>query len=180
MTRPLRLDEERSVLAGIVAGKTNRTIAEDLGIPYGTVRDRVRRILADLGATSRLQAALAAVREQVGPLEEPEPEMTVLSIREDGSVQEHRIATDLFHADAPVPFRLTHRESQALAGLIDGKSNAQIAADLGVRVDTVRALVATILGTMGAVNRTQAAVTALRLQSAEGYGHAASVAALLG
>lgn len=54
---------ERDVLAGIARGASNRAIAADLGIAENTVKNHVRGVLDKLGATSRTEAALRAVRE---------------------------------------------------------------------------------------------------------------------
>jgi DNA-binding NarL/FixJ family response regulator len=51
---------ERDVLRELGTGATNRGIAERLGLTEGTVRNYVTRILAQLGLTSRTQAALFA------------------------------------------------------------------------------------------------------------------------
>lgn len=66
---------------------------------------------------------------------------------------------------APVvpPERLTSRECSVLRLLVTGRSNPEIAADLGVGLGTVRGHVERILGKLGAANRAEAAVIAVRL-----------------
>lgn len=58
---------ERDVLALLVAGKTNATIAAQLGISVGTVHLHVSHILHKLGVSNRTEAALLAVQEQLIP-----------------------------------------------------------------------------------------------------------------
>ncbi|WP_114854127.1 response regulator transcription factor [Brachybacterium sp. YJGR34] len=57
---------------------------------------------------------------------------------------------------------LTPREQEVLAAVAQGASNAEIAADLVVGVETVRTHVAAVLRKLGARDRTQAAVIAYR------------------
>jgi DNA-binding NarL/FixJ family response regulator len=53
---------EREVLALIVAGRSNKRIAVELGIAEKTVKTHVGHVLAKLDVTDRTQAALLAVR----------------------------------------------------------------------------------------------------------------------
>lgn len=53
---------EREILALIADGKTNKTIARDLGIALGTVKVHAKQILKKLGLNSRVQAAVWAVQ----------------------------------------------------------------------------------------------------------------------
>lgn len=68
--------------------------------------------------------------------------------------------------DAPAPNplaeRLSPRERQVLEGLCAGKSNKEIARDLGVREPTVKLHVKTLYRKIGAHNRTQAAMIAMQ------------------
>lgn len=57
---------------------------------------------------------------------------------------------------------LTPREEEVLAQLIEGLSNKEIAAELGVTLRTVKAHVSSILQKLGVADRTQAVVAALR------------------
>lgn len=59
-------------------------------------------------------------------------------------------------------YPLTERELEILACIVDGCSNAQIAEQLFVTVGTVKTHVRNILNKLGASDRTQAAVRALR------------------
>jgi two-component system, NarL family, response regulator LiaR len=57
---------ERDVLRLIARGHSNRQIARDLEIGEQTVKTHVRSILTKLGLQDRLQAAIFALRHQVG------------------------------------------------------------------------------------------------------------------
>lgn len=71
-------------------------------------------------------------------------------------------------------FQLTRRQQEVLKSLSHGKSNLQIAQDLGLSEKTVRLHVSAILKTLNLSNRTQAALLAARslqpdhLDAAEG------------
>jgi DNA-binding NarL/FixJ family response regulator len=65
---PSRLTRRESeVLELIVAGRSNKRIAFELGIAEKTVKAHVSRVLEKLGVTDRTQAALAAVRDGLVP-----------------------------------------------------------------------------------------------------------------
>ncbi|MFP4235521.1 MAG: LuxR C-terminal-related transcriptional regulator, partial [Nitriliruptoraceae bacterium] len=53
---------EHEVLAGLARGRTTTQLAEDLVLSQHTVRNHVRSILSKLGARSKLEAVLIAVR----------------------------------------------------------------------------------------------------------------------
>lgn len=57
---------ELDVLGGVARGLANRAIAEELGITERTARTHVSNILAKLRLESRTQAALLAVRHDLG------------------------------------------------------------------------------------------------------------------
>ena len=57
---------------------------------------------------------------------------------------------------------LTKRQLQTLALLAQGKSNAEIAEDLGLSVMTIRIYISAILKTLKVRNRTQAALIAAK------------------
>jgi NarL family two-component system response regulator LiaR len=65
---PLRAlsPRERDVLRLIACGHSNRQIARDLAIGEQTVKTHVRAILAKLGLTDRVQAAIFALRHRSG------------------------------------------------------------------------------------------------------------------
>jgi DNA-binding NarL/FixJ family response regulator len=56
---------ERDVLACLGAGMSNAQISQALHITEATTKTHVTRVLAKLGCTSRLQAALVAVEAGV-------------------------------------------------------------------------------------------------------------------
>ncbi|PRB03420.1 DNA-binding response regulator [Microbacterium sp. MYb64] len=64
-------DRERQVLTLVAEGLSNADIGARLYLGAGTVKDHVSAILAKLGVTSRVQAALAAQR--AGVLDERRP-----------------------------------------------------------------------------------------------------------
>ena len=57
---------EREVLGLLAEGRSNRSIAEELGISEGTVKAHVKAILRKLGAESRVAAAVLAVERGFG------------------------------------------------------------------------------------------------------------------
>jgi len=58
-------EREGEVLRQMVAGSTNRKIAQDLHISYETVKEHVQHILHKLGLNDRTQAAVWAVRKHL-------------------------------------------------------------------------------------------------------------------
>ncbi|HYC47491.1 MAG TPA: response regulator transcription factor [Burkholderiales bacterium] len=59
-SRPRLTPRQRDVLELLCAGLANKLISRQLHISPGTVKVHVGRILKELGATSRLQAVIAA------------------------------------------------------------------------------------------------------------------------
>ena len=55
------------MLSGVARGRSNREIADELGIAERTARTHVSNILAKLGLASRTQAALFAVQHGLVP-----------------------------------------------------------------------------------------------------------------
>jgi DNA-binding NarL/FixJ family response regulator len=56
---------ELDVLQQLAQGKTNRTIGQDLGISYETVKEHVQHLLRKIGVDDRTQAAVWAVRKSL-------------------------------------------------------------------------------------------------------------------
>lgn len=55
-------DREREVLAALGRGRSNAELGRDLGISEATAKTHVSRVLAKLGASSRMEAAVLARR----------------------------------------------------------------------------------------------------------------------
>ncbi len=53
---------ERDVLEGVIAGRSNKQIAQDLAIDEGTVKVHLKAVLRKLQVANRTQAAMLAVR----------------------------------------------------------------------------------------------------------------------
>jgi two-component system nitrate/nitrite response regulator NarL len=66
---------EREILAFLARGKSNKAIARQLGISADTVKLHVRNVLAKLNLSSRVEAAVFAVRHDLGapPAAKPSP-----------------------------------------------------------------------------------------------------------
>ena len=54
---------EMDVLRGLASGRTNRQIADTLGISYETVKEHVQNLLRKIAVENRTQAAIWAVRK---------------------------------------------------------------------------------------------------------------------
>lgn len=68
-------ERERQILEHVAAGKSNKAIALSLNISHDTVKLHVRHILAKLNMSSRVEAAVFAVEQQLtgqGTLDESE------------------------------------------------------------------------------------------------------------
>jgi DNA-binding NarL/FixJ family response regulator len=59
-------------------------------------------------------------------------------------------------------YGLTGRERAVLRGIVEGKTNAEMAAEMGLTVKTVKNVVSSVLFKLEARSRTEAAVVALR------------------
>ena len=59
---PSLTPREREVVIRLAQGRTNRQIGTDLNVSPRTIEKHVERILAKLGATNRMVAALLAAR----------------------------------------------------------------------------------------------------------------------
>ena len=65
--------------------------------------------------------------------------------------------------EGPTAERLTSREREVVQLLAEGKSNKQIARELGIVERTVKSHITAIFGALSVINRTQAAMVAERL-----------------
>jgi len=57
-------EREKEVLAGVAAGKSNRAIADELGLAEGTIKNHVSAILAKLQLRSRTELAIRALSQR--------------------------------------------------------------------------------------------------------------------
>ncbi|WP_293262847.1 MULTISPECIES: response regulator transcription factor [unclassified Microcoleus] len=97
--------------------------------------------------------------------------LAIATVQEGGSYLDPKIADCVLqNLKTPLPdncanddIKLTEREMQVLQQLVEGKSNKQIAAQLGMSVHTAKGHVEMIIAKFEASDRTQAAVKALRL-----------------
>ena len=60
---PQLTERELSVLQCVAAGQANKEIAASLGITEGTVKSHVNNIMQKLGALSRTDAAIVALKK---------------------------------------------------------------------------------------------------------------------
>ena len=64
-------EREREILQHLSSGKSNKAIAQTLNISHDTVKLHVRHILAKLGLTSRVEAAVFAVEHRAAMSGDP-------------------------------------------------------------------------------------------------------------
>jgi DNA-binding NarL/FixJ family response regulator len=57
---------EAEVLRAVTDGQTNEQVAKTLGISYETVKEHVQHVLRKIGVETRTQAAVWAVRQNIG------------------------------------------------------------------------------------------------------------------
>lgn len=87
----------------------------------------------------------------------------LLAFEHDAPFQEPSFADPgvLGMSDVDIPYgQLTKRQTAVLGLLVQGKSNHEIAEELGISENTVRVHLSAILKTLKASNRTQAAIIA--------------------
>ena len=96
--------------------------------------------------------------------------LAIATVQEGGSYLDSKIADCVLQNLKTLPdncanddIKLTEREMQVLQQLVEGRSNKQIAAQLGMSVHTAKGHVEMIIAKFEASDRTQAAVKALRL-----------------
>jgi DNA-binding CsgD family transcriptional regulator len=82
---PLLSCRERSIIAHLMEGHSNKVIARDLGLAEPTVKSHVKNILNKIGATNRTQAAMWG-RTNLGESRLLPPSSAVLSSRQQPSV----------------------------------------------------------------------------------------------
>ncbi len=151
------MDLEMPGQGGVAATRRIKAIRPEVRVLVLTVFDEPATILEAICAGAdgyllkrashdELLAHLQAVLDGGAPLT-PRVARTVLHLLRDRGIAKR--------TDTP----LSPREQQVLAGFVDGKSYKQIAADLGIQLDTVRTYVRTLYKKLQ-VNSVSAAVTA--------------------
>ena len=96
--------------------------------------------------------------------------LAIATVQEGSSYLDSKIADCVLQNLKTLPdncanddIKLTEREMQVLQQLVEGRSNKQIAAQLGMSVHTAKGHVEMILAKFEASDRTQAAIKAMRL-----------------
>lgn len=105
---------------------------------------------AELAAVAAHVLASPVVPQQSAPLDVPP-----LTLPEQGGLGQPAQAS-------PVPLVLTKREIEVLTGMSNGRSNAQIGADLFLSEDTVKTHARRLFRKLGAADRAQAVAIGLR------------------
>ena len=121
-------------------------------------------ILTSFGATEGIARALAA--GAAGALMKTDDDATLIKTIRRVAAGERVVSAEiqnLLKADPPVP-SLTPRQRDILESLTRGRTNKDIASELGIRLDGVERHVNDILAKIGAANRTEAVAIALRKQ----------------
>jgi DNA-binding CsgD family transcriptional regulator len=83
---PLLSCRERSIIAHLMEGHSNKVIARDLGLAEPTVKSHVKNILNKIGATNRTQAAMWGRTNLEESRLSPPPSSAVLGNRQQPSV----------------------------------------------------------------------------------------------
>jgi DNA-binding CsgD family transcriptional regulator len=147
----LRLDGEGSCCPGADRARARAPeIARDLVIAPGTARKHFEHVYRKLGVASRPQA-IARVLQQSAAVASRAPDAI-------------RALFERFDVDDPVAlYRLTGREAEILILAAAGDTNAEIAARLDVRPETVKTHLDHVYAKVGAAGRGRAAAHALAL-----------------
>jgi DNA-binding NarL/FixJ family response regulator len=116
-------------------------------------------LVGSAAARARLRAQLDAAAIEIAGEAGTVAEARAAGYRVDALV----VAPDRAEPDDEPPAEpLTRRELDVLAAMADGLPNKAIASRLGISDQTVKFHVASIIGKLGAANRTQAVRIALR------------------
>jgi DNA-binding CsgD family transcriptional regulator len=141
---------EAAVLALVVRGHRAPEIARELVIAQGTARKHIEHVYRKLGVSTRLQA-IARVLQQNAAVSSRAPD----AVRE---------LFGRFDVDDPVAlYGLTARQAEVLILAATGDTNAEIAARLDVRPETVKKHLDHVYAKVGAAGRGRAAAHALAL-----------------
>jgi DNA-binding CsgD family transcriptional regulator len=154
---------EAEMLALLARGKSNAAIGAILFIAPGTVSKHLEHLYAKLGVTTRTEAAIRALEACQTPSNWPElptqllnPNLETVGIRPKPSASAH--LADLFG--------LTPREADVLKAASSGRSNAQIAATLGIAQGTVKNHLERVYAKLEVKNRTEASARIVALDLA--------------
>ncbi|MFC9559448.1 response regulator [Agromyces sp. NPDC056965] len=144
------IDATRTIVAEALAEVLVLTTFDLDEYVFGAVRAGAAGFLLKSATAGALHAAVHAVARGEGALA---PEVT-------------RRLLDAFATTAqpgesdPVLAKLTEREREVLAGLGRGRSNADLAGELGISESTAKTHVSRVLGKLGVSSRMEAAVLA--------------------
>jgi DNA-binding NarL/FixJ family response regulator len=122
--------------------------------------------------TSSGNVALGAIRLVLSGGTYVPPSVLTVPMSTRGALREDRLAV----GNAPALHGVTARQREVLQLVAQGKSNRQIADELGVREGTVRIHISAILRTLGVRNRTEAALKAIEILGRNAVGGDANVA----
>jgi NarL family two-component system response regulator LiaR len=148
------IDLEMPELDGVAALKQIRQIRPDARAIVFTAFDTDERIVSAVQAGARGYLLKGAPRDELFK--------AIRVVSEGGSLLQPVVASKLMNhvrsrgEDEPQPEPLTEREMQVLRLLAQGKINKEIAAALVISERTVKFHVSSIMGKLGAGNRTEA------------------------
>jgi DNA-binding NarL/FixJ family response regulator len=171
--------EERSVLVLVARGLTNQEIADQLGTTTSAVKTLIHQACSKLKAHNRIEAVLHAIRQRIINVDEiyssdelvdffgslgPETVESIAELLRQTLKKEHlpAVSEQIFHRDRTQDSILTKREREALVLVARGFSNQEIADELCTSVSTVRTFLYQACHKLGASNRAQAFISAVK------------------
>lgn len=154
------LDLEMPEMDGVEALRQMRQHAPDLNAVVFTAFDTDERIVSAIQAGAKGYLLKGAPREELFT--------AIRVVSQGGSLLQPVVATKLLQhvsgqATHELPEALTEREMDVLKILAQGKTNKEIAGQLFITERTVKFHVSSILGKLGAGNRTEAVTMAAQL-----------------
>ncbi len=153
-------ERERRVLAGIVAGHSNREIGEEMGISEAWVKEVVQRLFIRAGVKSRNQLARLVLDANLGFDGNGEV------VAQDGMCIDPKVVYS-FESEALERYRrpgareLPECERRVLAGIVKGHSNRKIGEEMGISEAWVKKVVKRLFIRAGVNTRSQLAGLAL-------------------
>lgn len=138
-------DRQWEVLSLVASGLSNAQVGAKLFIGTEAVKSHLRKIMITLELRNRAEVAAYAVRQLGGVPVRADPSRPVVA-----------------------EVRLTDRQQQIAGQLAAGATNAEIARDLGIGVQTVKSHVRCILRKLGATNRAQVAAQVTDMEESPG------------